>query len=46
MIIRADVADTIIRFPERSFGLFNNPSFIPAETKHNFQVSIGFGWRF
>ena len=46
MIIRADVGDTIIRFPERSFGLFNNPSFIPAETKHNFQVSIGFGWRF
>src|SRR5258705_3253206 len=46
MIIRADVGDTIIRFPERSFGLFNNPSSIPAETKHNFQVSIGFGWRF
>jgi len=46
VIIRADVGDTIIRFPERSLGLFNNPSFVPAETKHNFQVSIGFGWRF
>ncbi len=47
VIIRADVGDTIIRFPQRSFGLFNNnSSFIPAETKHNFQVSVGFGWRF
>jgi hypothetical protein len=46
VIIRADVGDTIVRFPERSFGLFNHPSFIPGETKHNFQVSVGFGWRF
>jgi hypothetical protein len=46
VIIRADVGDTIIRFPERNLGLFSNPSFIPAETKHNFQVSIGVGWRF
>ena len=46
VIIRADVGDTIIRFPRRTFGFFNNPSFIPAETKHNFQLSVGFGWRF
>jgi hypothetical protein len=46
VIIRADVGDTIIRFPRRTFGLFNNPSFIRAETKHNFQLSVGFGWRF
>lgn len=45
-IIRADVGDTIIRFPQRTFGSFNNPSAIRAETKHNFQVSVGFGWRF
>ena len=45
-IIRADVGDTIIRFPQRTFGSFNNPSIIRAETKHNLQVSVGFGWRF
>ena len=46
VIIRADVGDTIIRFPLRTFGLLNSPSFIPAEKKHNFQMSVGFGWRF
>ncbi len=45
-IIRADVGDTIIRYPQHTFGLFNNPSVVRAATKNNFQVSVGFGWRF
>jgi hypothetical protein len=45
-IIRADIGDTIIRYPMRTFGQFNNPSVLNAETKNNLQVSIGFGWRF
>lgn len=45
-IIRVDVGDTIVRYPERTFGIFNNPSVLRAETKHNLQISVGFGWRF
>jgi Outer membrane protein beta-barrel domain len=53
-IIRFDAGDTIARFPARNvaapdpdFGpgvLFAIP--VPAETKHQFQGSIGFGFRF
>ena len=53
-IIRFDAGDTIVRFPARSvaapdpdFGpgvLFAVP--VAAETKHNFQASVGFGFRF
>lgn len=53
-IIRFDAGDTIVRFPARSvaapdpdFGpgiLFAVP--VPAETKHQFQASVGFGFRF
>ena len=46
IIIRADVGDTIIRYASRNFGQFVNPSVIPAATKNNLQVSVGFGWRF
>jgi outer membrane protein with beta-barrel domain len=45
-IVRVDVGDTIIRYQQNTFGVFNNPSVLAAETKHNFQISIGFGWRF
>jgi hypothetical protein len=45
-IIRTDVGDTIIRYQQHTYGLFNNPSVLPAATKNNFQVSVGFGWRF
>jgi hypothetical protein len=45
-IIRADIGDTIVRYPMRTFGQFNNPSVLNAETKNNLQISIGFGWRF
>jgi hypothetical protein len=53
-IIRFDAGDTIVRLPARSvaapdpdFGpgvLFGVP--VPAETKHQFQGSVGFGFRF
>jgi hypothetical protein len=33
-------------YPIRTFGQFNNPSVLNAQTKNNFQVSLGFGWRF
>jgi hypothetical protein len=45
-IIRADVGDTIVHYPLRTFGQFNNPNVLNAQTKNNFQVSLGFGWRF
>jgi hypothetical protein len=57
-IIRFDVGDTIVRLSDRNVpGVFNPPpgilapSFVtiiraPAETTHNFQGSIGVGFRF
>jgi hypothetical protein len=57
-IIRFDAGDTIVRLGERTVsGVFNPapgvlaPSFLtiiraPAETTHNFQGSIGIGFRF
>ena len=56
-IIRFDAGDTIIRFGQRTVAA-SNPAFPPpsglnlvalpvaAETKHNFQGSVGIGWRF
>jgi NAD-dependent SIR2 family protein deacetylase len=46
LIIRADAGDTIIRYPNHTFGTLGSPLEVPAETKQNFQVSIGVGWRF
>lgn len=52
-IIRFDAGDTIIRFGARTVGATNpSPPFYPvglpvaAETKHNFQASVGVGFRF
>lgn len=54
-IVRFDAGDTIIRFGNRNVaafdplgGLAGSGVVIPAaaETKHNFQASIGFGYRF
>ena len=57
-IIRFDAGDTIVRFGDRTVtGILNRgpgilaPSFVvviraPAETTHNFQGSVGFGYRF
>lgn len=53
-IIRFDAGDTIVRFPDRNASAFqtNSPVFslvvLPtaAGTKHHFQSSVGFGFRF
>ena len=51
-IIRFDAGDTIIRFGDRrvaaTSNTFNSLAVVPvaAETKHNLQVSVGFGFRF
>jgi len=46
LLIRADLGDTIIRYPSHTFGTFGSPLGVPGETKNNLQVSIGIGWRF
>jgi len=46
LIIRADVGDTIVRYPGHTFGSLTVPILVPAETKNNLQVSLGMGWRF
>lgn len=51
-IIRLDAGDTIIRFGARRAAANSNtlssPGVVPlaAETKHNLQLSVGFGYRF
>ena len=55
-IIRFDAGDTIVRLPTRNVAAFQLDSPFPAsslvvvrasaETKHNFQGSVGFGFRF
>ncbi len=47
VIVRADVGDTIVWYPERfRQTLAPPPTRIDAEVKNNFQLSIGVGWRF
>ena len=46
VILRADVGDTIIRYPQRVFATFPTPISVNAATKNNLQVSVGIGWRF
>lgn len=46
-IIRVDVGDTIVRYRgNNGGGAFTNTVVIQPATKHNFQASIGFGYRF
>jgi hypothetical protein len=51
-IVRFDAGDTIIRFGARNVTATDIPSgglvVVPAaaETRHNFQGSVGFGFRF
>lgn len=52
-IIRFDIGDTIVHFGDRNVAVFLNPPsaytavvFRPAETTHNLQAGIGFGFRF
>lgn len=49
-IIRLDAGDTIIRFGDRRAAANSNSGLgvvpLAAETKHNLQLSVGFGYRF
>lgn len=49
-IIRLDAGDTIIRFADRRVAANSNSGLgvlqLAAETKHNLQLSVGFGYRF
>ena len=44
-IIRLDAGNTLIRYQERALGNFN-PPILNGGFKSNFQVTLGFGWRF
>ena len=45
-IIRVDAGDTLVHYQDRVFGTFSNPILVNGGFKSNFQVSVGFGWRF
>ena len=46
---RFDVGDTMIRYPERdspNVGVGAPPPRLPAELRHNLQITAGIGFRF
>lgn len=45
-IIRVDVGNTLVRYPHRPAGTFGSPSAVDGGFKSNFQVGLGFAWRF
>jgi hypothetical protein len=45
-IIRVDVGNTLVRYQDRPPGTFGSPTVVAGGFKSNFQVSLGFGWRF
>jgi hypothetical protein len=46
LILRADVGDTIIRYPQRVFATFPTLITLKGGWKNNLQLSFGVGWRF
>ena len=46
LIVRADLGDTIIKYPQRVFATFPTPITASAGWKNNLQISFGVGWRF
>jgi len=46
LIIRADLGDTIIKYPQRVFATFPTPLTVNGGWKNNLQLSFGVGWRF
>lgn len=46
LIVRADVGDTIIKYPQRVFATFPTPIMVSGGWKNNLQLSFGVGWRF
>ncbi len=45
-IIRVDLGDTIVRFKTAGRNVFDGTQFSSTDLSHNFQASIGFGYRF
>jgi hypothetical protein len=45
-IIRLDLGDTIVRFRSAGRNVFEGTQVSSTEVTHNFQASIGFGYRF
>jgi hypothetical protein len=45
-IVRVDLGDTIVRFKSAGRNVFNGAEFSSTNVTHNFQASIGFGYRF
>jgi hypothetical protein len=46
LILRADLGDTIIKYPQRVFATFPTPITVKGGWKNNLQLSFGVGWRF
>jgi hypothetical protein len=44
-IIRLDAGDTIVRIRNATAGVIGGPT-VTSDTTHNFQFSVGFGYRF
>ena len=44
-IVRLDVGDTIVRIRNATTGVIGSPT-VTSDTTHNFQFSVGFGYRF
>ena len=45
-IVRVDLGDTIVRFRSAGRNVFDGTQVSSSSVSHNFQVSIGFGYRF
>jgi hypothetical protein len=45
-IIRVDLGDTIVRFKQAGRNIFTGVESSSTDISHNFQASIGFGYRF
>ena len=45
-IVRVDLGDTIVRFKSAGRNVFDGTEFSSTNVTHNFQASIGFGYRF
>ncbi|HWS53194.1 MAG TPA: hypothetical protein VN228_03675 [Pyrinomonadaceae bacterium] len=45
-IIRVDLGDTIVRFRRAGRNVFTGEQFSSSDVTHNFQASLGFGYRF
>ncbi len=44
-VVRVDMGDTIVRYGEESLDGAQSP-IVVASTRHNFQFSVGVGYRF